>query len=682
VLYSAPTTQSPLWSVAGGLVNKRKTNPKEPTVMGSGLIDGMPTGMHFRLMVYDDVIELRSVGNPDMVRKATEAWEMSDNLGAGEVRTWTVGTRYCTIGSMRITMQDWSQKPIEDVCVGDTIVGWELRDGKRWLRPAKVINRGVHRKQPVNKYSFENGRSVVCTDDHKWWRGPHGGGPEYAPLGLPKGVRPDRPLKNKKVNGRLTHIRELMVPIEPGTGSDEGWLAGFFDGEGTVKKNKNHPSAVISFAQSVKNRAVMDAARETLTSLGFEWSDRLVETQENWSDRTDLYVKGGWRERYRFLAQVDPVRRDKIADSLFGQLTTNGRKLVSIEPQEPQDVHWLETETGNYVVEGFCSSNSFADTYGVILDRGVLTPRIYPATDDGSPTGQSVFISEARLKDKLNKQRSTFAAQMLQNPLAGNENTFKAEWLTPWYIRPASLTVYITADPSKGRSASSDRTAIAVIGIDQAGNKYLLDGYRHRMTLSERWASLRDLWKKWSSTPGVQLVNVGYERYGQATDDEYFKERMLIENISFGIKELNWVRDGGQSKKDRVERLEPDFRLGRFYLPGLVYEPGLGECFWELDKSKGTFVKRPMRAPTREMANMLAINAKHRVAKPIRRIDEDRGVYDVTTALMEEMLFFPFSPKDDLVDAASRIYDMQPIGPSFYEDETVARLNNQDFIDA
>jgi hypothetical protein len=423
VLYAAPTTQSPLWSVAGGLVIKRKTNPKEPTVMGSGLIDGMPTGMHFRLMVYDDVIELKSVGSPDMVRKATEAWEMSDNLGAGEVRTWTVGTRY-----------------------------------------------------------------------------------------------------------------------------------------------------------------------------------------------------------------------------------------------------------------------SFADTYGVILDRGVLIPRIYPATDDGSPTGKSVFISETRLKDKLRKQRSTFAAQMLQNPLAGNENTFKAEWLQPWYIRPSAMTVYITVDPSKGRSATSDRTAIAVIGIDQGGNKYLLDGYRHRMTLSERWTAVRDLYRKWSNMRGVQMVRVGYEAYGQQTDKEYFEERMMLEaGISFKLDELNWVRDSstGQSKKDRVERLEPDFRLGRFYLPALVYEPGAGVCWWELDEAKGTFVKRPMRDLTADMQTLEKSGEKHRIAQPIRRVDEDRCVYDVTTALMEEMLFFPFAPKDDLVDAVSRIYDMDPIGPAIHEDERVQEINkSHDFIDA
>jgi phage terminase large subunit-like protein len=67
-------------------------------------------------------------------------------------------------------------------------------------------------------------------------------------------------------------------------------------------------------------------------------------------------------------------------------------------------------------------------------------------------------------------------------------------------IIPVLMNVYILVDLSKGSSKKSDRTAIAVIGIDQSGFKYLLDGYRHRMQLSERYERVTELKKKWERT--------------------------------------------------------------------------------------------------------------------------------------------------------------------------------------
>jgi hypothetical protein len=120
------------------------------------------------------------------------------------------------------------------------------------------------------------------------------------------------------------------------------------------------------------------------------------------------------------------------------------------------------------------------------------------------------------------------------------------------------------ADPSGGRHATSDNTAIAVIGVAAGGAKFLLDGFCHRMTLSQRWQALRGLNHRWSALPGVQHVAVGYERYGMQSDDEYFYEQMELEhrrklpNAHFPIQELNWPREGGNSKQERVERLEEE----------------------------------------------------------------------------------------------------------------------------
>lgn len=93
ILYAKPPNER--WSLQGGLFVKRTTLSKEPTVMGSGLVDGMPTGMHFGLLVYDDVVTQKSVFTPEQITKTTEAFELSDALGIGDdQRKWMIGTRY------------------------------------------------------------------------------------------------------------------------------------------------------------------------------------------------------------------------------------------------------------------------------------------------------------------------------------------------------------------------------------------------------------------------------------------------------------------------------------------------------------------------------------------------------------------------------------------------------------
>lgn len=320
----------------------------------------------------------------------------------------------------------------------------------------------------------------------------------------------------------------------------------------------------------------------------------------------------------------------------------------------------------------FGTRYSFGDTYGIILERGQLKERRYPATEDGLLNGNPVLLTPERWKQVKDAQRSTVAAQMLLNPIADNEAVFRAEWLKSYDVRPTTLNVYMMIDPSMGRTKRSDRTAIALVGIDVAGNRYLLDGVRHRMSLSERWGHMKRLHKKWTDEIGIQHVHVGYERYGHQADVEVLKEWMDRDNYIFPMKELNWTREGEHSKTDRVKRLEPDFRAGRFYLPAVVWNPHCadelkrrgqdGKAYWSvLERDDGhTIHYRPFLGPTRNMSNADATNQSYRVVQPIKAIDEDRNVYDVTRALFEELLFFPFSPKDDFVDALSRIYDMEP----------------------
>ncbi len=241
------------------------------------------------------------------------------------------------------------------------------------------------------------------------------------------------------------------------------------------------------------------------------------------------------------------------------------------------------------------------------------------------------------------------------------------------------MNVYILCDPSKGRNAQSDNTAIAVIGVTMTGGKYLLDGYCHRMTLSQRWVALRDLYVKWSKEPGVQQIRVGYERYGAQSDEEYFLERMEAESrtkkrqedkIIFEITELGWTLEGTkgeQGKETRVERLEPDFRNSRFYLPLAVVKDGK-PMVWHIDtdpdsKTYNTIIWQEVQGWTKRQKEAIDAGSLDLVAKAIKRVDEERHIYDLTLKFMEEYQFFPFGRYKDLIDATSRVYDMDVTVP-------------------
>lgn len=389
ILWDDPKGESPRWSEDNGIVVKRKSNPKEATVEGHGLVDGQPTGAHFRLRVYDDVVTLDSVTSPEMVTKTTEAWSLSDNLGArsesGVARAWHVGTRY-----------------------------------------------------------------------------------------------------------------------------------------------------------------------------------------------------------------------------------------------------------------------SFADTYNAMLEMGAVKPRVYAATDTGLRDGAPVFLPPAVWADKKIKQvSSVLAAQMLQNPAAGNEAIFKKEWLRFADIRPATLNVYILCDPASSRKKGSDRTAIAVVGIDAGDNKWLLDGYHHRMQLTERYQAVKGLRKVWSSMPGVQELRVGYERYGSTSDIEYFEEQMRRDKDIFELVELAWPREGAGSKIDRIQRLEPDFRSGRFYLSAQV------------------------EGETKNQRTVRSQGQGFRVFEPVKRRDENGNTYSLNKMLLDEYLVLPFAVHDDFMDACSRIYDIDATPPLIIDERSL-----------
>lgn len=345
---------------------------------------------------------------------------------------------------------------------------------------------------------------------------------------------------------------------------------------------------------------------------------------------------------------------------------------------------------------------SYADLYGVIIERKTAVERLYPATHDGTLTGRPVFLTEARWAEVKRDQRKTIAAQMLQNPLAGEENTFDMKWLRPYEVRPAILNVYILVDPSLGKNKKSDRTAMIVLGVDPNMNFYLIDGYCHRMKLSQRKQHLFELQDKWSKMPGIRSVDVGYERYGVQADIEHMEiEMQRSPERSFAIQEVNWVNEGPQAKTARIGRIEPDFRNSKFWMPPYAWVSGkdssgrpIGKCTWRIvedeelvfdqygrpviDKNTGEQARRivegsakirytPYVGKSTLEREMIREREPYRVMEPLRRRDADGNVYDLFRMFVEEFRLHPFAPHDDVLDATSRVWDMDPVPPAQIE---------------
>ena len=106
ILYENPDN-SPSWSLDKGLIVKRKTNRKEPTIFAGGLVDSQPTRVHCERLVYDDVVTPESVTTDAMIKKTTQKFMYSfclgKNLAGDEGMKYVIGTRFAdgdTYGDM------------------------------------------------------------------------------------------------------------------------------------------------------------------------------------------------------------------------------------------------------------------------------------------------------------------------------------------------------------------------------------------------------------------------------------------------------------------------------------------------------------------------------------------------------------------------------------------------------
>lgn len=248
----------------------------------------------------------------------------------------------------------------------------------------------------------------------------------------------------------------------------------------------------------------------------------------------------------------------------------------------------------------------FADTYRDVMAREAAVPRIHPGTVDGTLDGEPVLLTRAEWQQKVREMGPTTAhAQLLLDPRADATDAFRRQWLENRYKRAddwRAMNRALLCDPANSKKRHNDYTAMAVVGYAPDGNIYLLDAVRDRLGLTERADAYIELHRRWKPQ------HCGYEAYGLQADIDYLRLRQAEKGYRFAVSEL-----GGQmAKPDRIARLIPYASSGRLWLPEDMY----------------------------------------------RTLSDGRLVDLVQALIEEEMLPFPVSAHDDLVDAISRVFDL------------------------
>jgi predicted phage terminase large subunit-like protein len=156
------------------------------------------------------------------------------------------------------------------------------------------------------------------------------------------------------------------------------------------------------------------------------------------------------------------------------------------------------------------------------------------------------------------------AMQMYCDPSAGTMTGLQLDWLNVYETEPKQeahgKNTYILVDPAnekKERLSKSSYTAMWVVALGQDGNYYIIDGVCDRLNLSERTEAVFRLHRRWKP------IEVRYEKFGLQADIEHIEYVQKQEGYRFRVVPVKGIT----SKKDRIMRLEPLFKAGRFFIP-------------------------------------------------------------------------------------------------------------------
>lgn len=192
----------------------------------------------------------------------------------------------------------------------------------------------------------------------------------------------------------------------------------------------------------------------------------------------------------------------------------------------------------------------FNDLYCDMKKSGLYKESFIPIKDKKGEITFHERFSEDSIEELLRDPMVgpyTYQTQYMLNPVNPEKAKFKSEWISDYDVLPEGLREYICVDPASKKKKKSDYTVIERWGIDNNGYHYLLEGIRDKLSSYERIDLLFEF-----VLHSKNLVWVKYEVLGGRHGDlEIIENKKREKQVFFDIKE---TKSTTSSKEDRIEQ--------------------------------------------------------------------------------------------------------------------------------
>jgi hypothetical protein len=299
----------------------------------------------------------------------------------------TADLRYVELGSVR---------------VGDKLVSFDEHLGmsakrSRRFKTGTVLN-VKHTVGELFDVTLSNGKVFTTTRDHKW---------------LTKnccGVNKWQETQDLTVN--KTKVARVLPEWETLETREAGWLAGMYDGEGSLYARKTTGGNCTQLAISqcpVHNPTTVERLIKAHQNLGFDLGNHC----KNGKNCRQWRIPRGQAQVAKFLGSVRPQRLlDKFKPELLGTLTTKYAEpldtVVSVASKGLGTYVEIEIDAATMVVEGYPHHNCYEHDEGYLDHqsnhhwRGII---MLHEVENGS--FDEMFVSLKYLKEKYATQNNS-----------------------------------------------------------------------------------------------------------------------------------------------------------------------------------------------------------------------------------------------------------------------------------